>query len=81
MAIPLQAAEAVLALSPMSEMYFFWIGNGRPETAVRGWRRSREHVYAAADLKRNGKKLRAQPHMLRHTLVTAFRPKAFGNGR
>lgn len=48
-------------------MYFFWSGNGRPETAVRGWRRSLEHVYTAADLKRNGKKLRAHTHTLRHT--------------
>src|ERR1039457_6368963 len=59
-----QAAEAI---PPMSEMYFFWSGNGGPETAVRGWRRSFEHIYTAADLKRNGKKLRAHTHMLRHT--------------
>jgi len=68
-AIPHQAAEAVLAIPPMSEMYFFWSGNGRPETAVRGWRRSLERVYTAADLKRNGKKLRAHTHMLRHTFA------------
>ena len=52
-AIPGQAAEAVLALPPMSEAYFFWSGNGRPETAVRGWRRSLEHVYDAAKLEHN----------------------------
>jgi len=68
-AIPHQAAEAVLAIPPMSEMHFFWSGNGRPETAVRGWRRSLEHVYTVADLKRNGKKLRAHTHMLRHTFA------------
>lgn len=33
------------------------------------WRRSLEHVYTAADLKRNGKKLRAHTHMLRHTFA------------
>src|SRR5271167_1367067 len=48
-AIPEPAAEAVLALPPLSESYFFWSGKGRPETAVRGWRRSLEHVYRAAD--------------------------------
>ena len=69
MAIPHQAAVAVLAIPPMSEMYFLWSGNGRPETAVRGWRRSLEHVYTAADLKRNGKKLRAHTHMPRHTFA------------
>ena len=68
-AIPNQAAEAVLAVPPMSEAYFFWSGNGRPETAVRGWRRSLEHVYDAAKLERNGKKLRAHTHMLRHTFA------------
>jgi hypothetical protein len=61
--IPNQAAEAVLAVHPMSEAYFFWSGNGRPETAVRGWRRSLELVYEAAKLERNGKKLRAHTHM------------------
>ena len=68
-AIPNQAAEAALAVPLMSEAYFFWSGNGKPETAVRGWRRSLEHVYTAADLKRNGKKLRAHTHMLRHTFA------------
>src|SRR5271167_1808061 len=68
-AIPEQAAEAVLALPPLSESYFFWSGKGRPETAVRGWRRSLEHVYRAADLKRNGKRLRVHTHMLRHTFA------------
>jgi site-specific recombinase XerD len=68
-AIPNQAAEAVLAVPPMSEAYFFWSGNGRPETAVRGWRRSLEHVYGAAKLERSGKKLRAHTHMLRHTFA------------
>ena len=41
---PIKAAEAVLAVPPMSESYFFWSGNGRPETAVRAggeaWSRS-----------------------------------------
>ena len=68
-AIPHHAAEAVLAIPPMTEMYFFWSGNGRPEKAVRGWRRSLEHDYNAADLKRNGKELRAHTHMLRRTFA------------
>lgn len=32
MATPHHAAEAVLAIPPMSERYFFWGGNGRHET-------------------------------------------------
>lgn len=39
------------------------------ETAVRGWRRSLEHLSDAAKLKQNGKKLRAPTHMLRHTFA------------
>jgi integrase len=65
-AISNQAAESVLSVLPMSEAYFFWSGDGRPETAVRVWSRSLEHVYDAAKLERNGKKLRAYTHMLRH---------------
>jgi integrase/recombinase XerD len=68
-AIPTTAAEAVLALPPMSDQYFFWTGKGNPGTAVRGWRRSLEHVYEAADLIRHGKKLRVWTHMLRHTFA------------
>ncbi len=62
-------AEAVLAIPPMSQQYFFWTGNGKPGTAVRGWRRSLEHVYRVAALKRHGKKLRVWTRMLRHTFA------------
>ena len=78
--LPDQAAQAVLEVPPMSEAYFFWSGNGRPETAVRGWRRSLEHVYDAAKLERNGKKLRAHTHMLRHTFAIE-KLKALERGR
>ncbi len=68
-AIPAYVAEAVLAVPAMSENYFFWSGNGKPDSAVRAWRRSLQHVYQAAQLQRNGKQMRAHTHMLRHVFA------------
>jgi integrase len=68
-AVPPALADAMLAIPPVSKTYFFWSGNGKAVTAVRGWRRSIEHVFRAADLKRNGKLLRCHLHMLRHTFA------------
>jgi site-specific recombinase XerD len=68
-AIPTEVADAMLSIPAMSETYFFWSGNGKAVTAVRGWRRSVEHVFKAAKLKRNGKLLRCHLHMFRHTFA------------
>jgi integrase len=68
-AIPTEAAEAVLELPPVSQQYFYWTGNGKAVTAVRGWRRSLAHVFKAAKLTRNSKPLRCHPHILRHTFA------------
>jgi site-specific recombinase XerD len=68
-AIPKEAAEAVLELPPMSEKRFFWSGNGKATTAVRGWRRSIAHVFKAAALQRDKQLLRCHLHMFRHTFA------------
>lgn len=68
-AVPSAVADAQTAIPAVSETYFFWTGNGKPETAVRGWRRSVEHVFKAAKLKRQGKLLRCHLHMFRHTFA------------
>jgi len=68
-AVPPQVAEAVMEIPPISDTYFFWTGNGKPGTAVRGWRRSLSHVFKEAKLKRNKKLIRCHPHMLRHTFA------------
>jgi len=68
-AVPPKVIEALNSIPPVSDQYFFWTGNGRPQTAVRGWRRSLEHVFKAAKLKRSGKFLRCHPHMFRHTFA------------
>jgi site-specific recombinase XerD len=68
-AIPPQVAEAVLEIPGLGKEHFFWSGNGKPQTAVRGWRRSLAKVFKAAKLKRNNKPLRCHPHMLRHTFA------------
>ena len=68
-AVPPQVAAAVTEIPPTSEVYFFWTGNGKAVTAVRGWRRSLGHVFKEAKLKRNDKLIRCHPHMLRHTFA------------
>jgi integrase/recombinase XerD len=68
-AIPPQVAEAVLEIPGLSVEYYFWSGNGKPQTAVRGWRRSLAKVFKAAKIKRNNKLIRCHPHMLRHTFA------------
>jgi site-specific recombinase XerD len=68
-AIPPQVTNAVLEIPGLSDEYFFWSGNGKPQTAVRGWRRSLAKVFKAAKIKRNNKPIRCHPHMLRHTFA------------
>jgi integrase/recombinase XerD len=67
--IPKEVVDAVTAIPPMSDRYFFWGGNGKPETAVKAWGRSLSYVFKAAKLKRNGRPLRCHPHMFRHTFA------------
>lgn len=64
-AIPAEVAEAVLAVPAMSESYFFWAGNGDPQTCCKGWRRCFAKVFKAAKLKRDGNSPRCHLHMLR----------------
>jgi integrase len=68
-AVPPQVADALLEIPPISDTYFFWSGNGKASTAVRGWRRSLTHVFNEAKLKRNNRLIRCHPHMLRHTFA------------
>src|SRR5579875_1132157 len=68
-AIPPEVAEAVLAVPAMSDTYFFWSGNGDPQTACKGWRRCVTKVFKAAKLKRDGRPLRCHLHMLRDTFA------------
>jgi integrase/recombinase XerD len=68
-AIPSEAANVVLAVPAMSERYFFWSGNGEPQTCCKGWRRCLAKVFRAAKLTRGGKPLRCHLHMLRDTFA------------
>src|SRR5271169_2482264 len=63
------AAEAVLPIPPLTGACFFWSGNGRPVTTLRGWRRRGEHVYRPAYLKCNGRIMRAHTYILCHTFA------------
>ncbi len=68
-AIPPEAAKAVLAVPAMSDRYFFWSGNGEPRTCCKGWRRCLAKVFRAAKLVRGTKPLRCHLHMLRDTFA------------
>ena len=68
-AVPDEVATAVLAVPQMSEGYFFWTGNGEPQTACKGWRRTLMKVFQSAKLKRENKLLRCHMHMLRDTFA------------
>ena len=68
-AIPPQVAEAIIGVPPLNQTYFFWSGNGEPQTACKAWRRSLMKVFKAAQLKRHGKPLRCHLHMLRDTFA------------
>ena len=68
-AIPPEVTEALLAVPAMSDSYFFWTGNGDPQTSCKGWRRCLAKVFKAAQLRRNGKPLRCHLHMLRDTFA------------
>lgn len=68
-AIPPEVAQAVLAVPAMSPRYFFWSGNGDPQTACKGWRRCLSKVFTQAKLKRDERKLRCHLHMFRDSFA------------
>jgi integrase/recombinase XerD len=48
--------------------YFFWSGDGLPETAVEDWQRALRRLFKLADLKHaDGTPKRCHSHMFRHT--------------
>lgn len=51
--------------------YFFWSGNGDPETAKKGWQRTLRHLFrnVAKVAKPDGTPKRCHPHMFRDTFA------------
>jgi integrase/recombinase XerD len=72
--IPPDVAEILRALPSVNPRYFFWSGNGDPQTACKGWRRSFVRLFEIAKIrkpdgtpKRNSKRCHA--HMFRDTFA------------
>lgn len=59
------------ALSNSNPRYFFWSGNGDPETAKKGWQRTLRHLFkkVAKITKPDGTPKRCHPHMFRDTFA------------
>jgi integrase len=50
--------------------YFFWSGNGDPETAKKGWQRALRRLFKRAKIKKpDGTPKRCHPHMFRDTFA------------
>ncbi len=67
--IPPEVAEQLRAL-PGNKRYFFWSGNGDPQTACKGWRRSLTKLFKNAKIKKgDGTPKRCHAHMFRDTFA------------
>jgi integrase len=68
--IPPDVAERLRELPTMNPRYFFWSGNGDPQTACKGWRRSFTLLFKLANLRKpDGTLKRCHPHMFRDTFA------------
>jgi integrase len=69
--LPLQTNVATFlrnAVKNDNPRYFFWSGNGDPDSAVDTWQRSFRRLFEMADLKYpDGTKKRSHTHQFRHT--------------
>jgi integrase len=68
--IPPDLAEVLRALPSANPRYFFWSGNGDPQTACKGWRRSFIRLFEIAKIRKpDGSPKRCHPHMFRDTFA------------
>jgi integrase/recombinase XerD len=68
--IPPDVVELLESLPNSNPAYFFWSGNGDPQTACKGWRRSLDRLFRIAKIrKRDGTPKRCHAHMLRDTFA------------
>jgi integrase len=71
--IPPDVAETLRALPSANPRYFFWSGNGDPQTACKGWRRSLNRLFKIAKIHRpDGTSKRCHAHMFRDTFAVAL---------
>jgi integrase len=68
--IPPDIAETLKALPSGNPRYFFWSGNGDPQTACKGWRRSLTRLFEIANIREpDGTPKRCHAHMFRDTFA------------
>jgi integrase/recombinase XerD len=68
--LPAEVAKLLHSLPSTNPGFFFWTGNGDPETAKKGWQRALRRLFRRAKIKRpDGTLKRCQPHMFRDTFA------------
>jgi integrase/recombinase XerD len=68
--IPPDVAAALRSLPNSNPRYFFWSGNGDPQTPCKGWRRSLTRLFSLANIRKaDGTPKRCHPHMFRDTFA------------
>ncbi len=68
--VPPDVAATLRALPSVNPRYFFWSGNGDPQTACKGWRRSLKRLFEIANiLKPDNTPKRCHAHMFRDTFA------------
>jgi integrase len=69
--LPASLVQMLHALPNSNPRYFFWSGNGDPETAKKGWQRTLRQLFrkAAKITKPDGTAKRCHPHMFRDTFA------------
>jgi len=64
--LPPQVTQALASISPASDLYFFWSGNGQIETAVKDWQKKLADIFKGAGI--NG----GHAHRFRDTFAVAM---------
>jgi integrase len=68
--LPSQLADLLRSLPNSNPRYFFWTGNGDPETVKKGWDRSLRRLFKAVKLRKpDGTLKRCHAHMFRDTFA------------
>lgn len=68
--LPPDVFELLQSLPNNNPRYFFWSGNGDPETIKRGWTRTLARLFKIADIRRPDKTLKhCHSHMFRDTFA------------
>ena len=68
--LPGSVAELLRSIPNSNPRYFFWTGNGDPETAKKGWARSLRRLFKSVDIRKpDGTPKRCHAHMFRDTFA------------